>query len=493
MTAEPEVTTEQPEAEEKLDFRRIFPIFVIVLVDLLGLTIIIPLLPLYATSFGLTPAMIGLLGAAYPLMQFIGAPVLGRLSDQHGRKPVLVISQIGTLVGFIMLAFATSGWMLFLSRIIDGISGANIATAQAAISDSTSEKTRTQGLGLIGAAFGLGFIIGPVIAYTSLALTGNDYRAPAIAAAFFSLLSILLTSFWFKETLPEEQRGKSGDKPAFSFKSMFTAIAHPTVGILLVLIFAQQIAFGGFEQLLALFTLSNLGFNASGNAIIFVYVGVIVVAVQGYFIGKWSRRFGDRRLVYGGLALLAAGLLIFGFTPRQPIPSYSQAALEQELSSGGRVMPGETPPTNDVAIDLPNDTNNGWLGLAWVLVAMIPLSIGGGILQPAINSLITKRVDVLDIGGMLGISAAFLSAANALAPLIGGVLFQTLGPRSPFILGGILMAILLGIAMKMLTPGREESMATGLHAGAAAIKFTPLMRPKHPNKCVHAPECGRRV
>ena len=148
-----------PPAEDKLDFKRILPIFVIVLVDLLGLTIIIPLLPLYATSFGASPLVIGLLGAAYPIMQFVGAPVLGRLSDRFGRKPVLVISQIGTLIGFLMLGFATTLWMLFLSRIVDGISGANIATAQAAISDSTSEKTRTQGLGLIGAAFGLGFII----------------------------------------------------------------------------------------------------------------------------------------------------------------------------------------------------------------------------------------------------------------------------------------------------------------------------------------------
>lgn len=129
-------------AEEKLDYKRILPIFVIVLIDLMGLTIIIPLLPLYAASFGATPLMIGILGAAYPVMQFIGAPVLGRLSDRYGRKPVLVISQIGTLVGFIMLGLASTYWMLFLSRIIDGISGANIATAQAAISDSTTEKTR---------------------------------------------------------------------------------------------------------------------------------------------------------------------------------------------------------------------------------------------------------------------------------------------------------------------------------------------------------------
>ena len=169
--------------KDKLDFRKIFPIFVIVLIDLLGLTVIIPLLPLYAASFNATPVLVGVIGAAYPAMQFLGAPVLGRLSDRYGRKPVLVLSQIGTFIGFIILGFANSLWMLMLSRVIDGISGANIATAQAVITDSTSEKTRTQGLGLIGAAFGLGFILGPAIAFGALSLTGNNYSAPAFLAA----------------------------------------------------------------------------------------------------------------------------------------------------------------------------------------------------------------------------------------------------------------------------------------------------------------------
>ncbi|PIE81558.1 MAG: hypothetical protein CSA11_04270 [Chloroflexi bacterium] len=458
MTSEEEFVVE-PEAEEKLDFKRILPIFVIVLIDLLGLTIIIPLLPLYAASFGLTPVMIGVLGAAYPLMQFIGAPTLGRLSDRYGRKPILVISQIGTLSGFILMALATSGLILFVARIIDGISGANIATAQAAITDSTSEKTRTQGLGLIGAAFGLGFIIGPVIAYSALAISGNDYRAPALAAAFFSLLSILLTTFWFKETLPEEKRGQSGgDKPSFSFKSMVTAVTHPTVGLLLVLMFAQQLAFGGFEQLLALFTLSNLGFNASGNAVLFVYIGVIVVAVQGYFIGKWSRRFGDRRLMFGGLALLAVGLVLMGLTPRQPTPGYSLAALEAELSESGNPTVGETPTAADISIDLPPDDHNGWLGMVWIMLAMVPVSIGGGILRPAINSLITKRISAQEAGGMLGISSSFSSAANAIAPVIGGIMFQAFGLRSPFLAGGILMALLLFAAIRVIMPGREETV-----------------------------------
>ncbi len=450
--------------DEKLDFKRILPIFVIVLIDLLGLTIIIPLLPLYAASFGITPAVIGLLGAAYPTMQIIGAPVLGRLSDRYGRKPILIISQVGTFAGFILLGFAHTVVLLFIARIVDGISGANISTAQAAITDSTTEKTRTQGLGLIGAAFGLGFIVGPVIAFISLAASNNDYRIPAFVAAGFSLLSILLTTFWFHETLPEEERGQRQNLDTFSFKALMKALSNPAVGILLILIFAQQLAFGGFEQLLSLFTLSNQGFNASRNAIIFVYVGIIVVAVQGYFIGKWSRRFGDRRLIYGGLALLAIGLTAIAFTPRQPIPGYSKAALEAELS-GGRQGVAETPPTQDVAVSLPDESNTGWLGLGWILVAMVPIAIGGGILQPTINSLITKRVEPQEIGGILGISSSFLSAANALAPVIGGILFQTLGPRSPFWSGGLLMALLLILALRLVTPGREENMAAGLARG----------------------------
>jgi len=134
---------------------------------------------------------------------------------------------------------------------------------------------------------------------------------------------------------------------------------------------------------------------------------------------------------------------------------------------GDRALPGETPPTQDIAIEIPDDDNTGWLGMAWILVAMIPIAIGGGILQPAINSLITKRVEPLEVGGMLGISAAFLSAANAIAPLIGGALFQAIHPAAPFIAGGILMAALLLLAVRLIKPGREESATSGLARGGA--------------------------
>jgi DHA1 family tetracycline resistance protein-like MFS transporter len=452
-------------SDEKLDFKKVLPIFIIVLIDLLGLTIIIPLMPLYATSFGANALTIGFLGATYPIFQFIGAPLLGRLSDRYGRRPILLISQLGTLIGFLLLGLTNSLWMLFLSRIVDGISGANISTAQAAISDSTTEKTRTQGLGLLGAAFGLGFVVGPIIAFVSLAVSGNNYHVPAFAAAGFSLISVLLTWFWFEETLPVEKRGQHSAKAAFTPAAMFAALRHPQVGLLLVLIFAQQIAFGGFEQLLSLFTLSRLGLNASGNAIIFVFVGVIVVMVQGGFIGPWSRKFGDRKLATIGLALLAAGLTLTSLTPRQPMPSYSKTALETELNGNPQNRGHEMPTTSNVAVELPPDNNKGWLGLAWILFAMIPAAIGGGVLQPAINSLITKRVEPIEIGGMLGISAALLSGANAIAPLLGGALFQGLGPSAPFLLGGIALGVLMFLAMQLIKPGREELAPAGLARG----------------------------
>lgn len=454
-------------SEEKLDFKRILPVFVIVLIDLLGLTIIIPLLPLYSVSFGASPLVYGLLGAAYPVMQFIGAPLLGRLSDRYGRKPILVISQIGTLIGFLVLGFANTLWMLFAARLIDGLSGGNISTAQAVITDSTTPKTRTQGLGLIGAAFGLGFIIGPIIAFVALKASGNNYAVPAFVAAGASLISILLTSFWLQESLPADQRGRAKDKSAFGFGALIEALRHPSVGLLLVLMFGQQLAFGGMETMIALFTLNRLGMNSSDNAALFVFVGVIIVAVQGYFIGKWSRALGDRKLIYVGLALLAVGLILIALTPRVAVAWYSEDALRAELSedSGGTA---ETVSTESLEVPIPPQEPNGWPGLGWLLLAMIPCAIGGGVLHPSLNSLITKRVEHDEVGGMLGISAALFSAGNALAPVIGGAMFGVFGAGSPFIAGGTLIALLFIAALRAIQPGREEMVPAGLARGASA-------------------------
>jgi len=432
-------------AGEKLDFKKILPIFIIILIDLLGLTIIIPLLPLYATEFGAAPATIGLLSAAYPALQFFAAPVLGRLSDRYGRKPILVISQVGTLIGFLVLGFANSLWMLFLSRLIDGISGANIATAQAIITDSTTEKTRTQGLGLLGAAFGLGFIVGPLIAFVALALSNNNFHVPAFVAAAFSAGSVILSIFMLEETHKTPGAAVKSE-PSLGLKGFTNAMRYPGIAFLLILAFAQQIAFGGFEQLLSLFTLSRLGLDGSGNAVIFVFIGAVVVVVQGYFIGKWSRRFGDRVLVFIGLSTLAVGLLLMAFTPSQPPPWYNKASLTQQLNaqSGGTTLSPQ-------AITLPEDTNKGLGGIGWLMLVMVPAGIGGGILQPSINSMITKRVDESERGGILGTSSSMYSAANVIAPLMGGVLFQ-LNSGLPFIVWGLIIAVLFLLARAYLKP-----------------------------------------
>lgn len=443
---------------DKLDFKLVFPIFVIVLVDLLGLTIIIPLLPLYAASFGATPLLVGVIGAIYPLMQLIGSPLLGQLSDQLGRKPVLLVSQIGTFAGFILLGFANGLPLLMISRAIDGLSGGNIVAAQAAITDSTTEKTRAQGLGLIGAAFGLGFTLGPAIAGIALALSGNDFRVPAFIAAGFSLLSILLTRFWFRETLTPARRAEARTRRGgvsgwlHNFQRAFSL---PVVALLLVLMFMQQLVFGGFEQLLSLFTLGRLGMDAAGNALLFVFVGIVLVFVQGKYIGPWSRRFGERRLILAALALLAAGLIASAVTPSQTVPWYSYDRMLQQMSEAG-ARASET----GVQVPLPPDGSSGLLGLAWLLVAMVPIAIGGGLLSPSINALITRRVSASEVGATLGVSASLVSAANAITPLIGGAIFQFLGISAPFLLGGVVLALLLWVVTRRLKPGVDQVAAT---------------------------------
>lgn len=429
-------TPEQP--SEKLDFKRILPIIVIVLVDLIGLSIIVPLMPYFAARFSATPLVIGILQATYPLMQFVGAPILGRLSDRFGRRPILIISQIGTLAGFILLGFSNTLWLLFLSRIIDGLSGANMSTAQAAIADSTTEKTRTQGLGLLGAAFGVGFVLGPMIAYAVLALSHGNYQAVAFTAAVFSFGSIVLTTFWFHETHHDDSPSIKTLKSPFTFTLMLDALRRPAVGFLLVIMFFYQIAFGGYEQLFSLFTLARLGMSATDTAGLFALAGVFIIIVQGGLIGRWSKMKGDRWLVILGVSTLAIGLIGTALTPRIPVPWYDQAKVVEGLAGQSDLNLS----MQNIKVTLPDETNKGWFGIIWLLVASFPAALGGGVLHPAINSLITKSSNKNEVGGMLGISAGFYSAANAIAPLFYGSLFQWFGAPVPFFAGGAILLIL---------------------------------------------------
>lgn len=438
---------------DKLDFKRILPILVIVLVDLMGLSIIIPLLPLYAARFGAEPILVGVLQAAYPMMQFIGAPILGRLSDRFGRKPILIVSQLGTLAGFILLGFANSMFLLFVSRIIDGFSGANISTAQAAIADSTNERNRTQGLGLVGAAFGVGFVLGPILAFVVLAVSGQNYQYVAWTAAFFSLVSILLTLFWFRETIAETDDPEASRKRRpFSLDALRSVINRPTIAFLLLVMFFYQVAFGGYEQLFSLFTLTRLGMDARDTSGLFMLAGIFIIIVQGGLVGRWSKQKGDRWLALMGIGTLAIGLIGTALTPAVPVPWYEKARVLESLAGQGNFRVS----VQSININLPEESTRGWYGITWLLVASLPAALGGGTLQPAINSLITKSSEKSEVGGMLGLSSAAYSAANAIAPLFYGSLFQWFGGPVPFLAGGAILLTLFIFAPGVIKNNRES-------------------------------------
>lgn len=437
-----------------LDRRRVLPIFLLVFVDILGLTVILPLLHLYAVAFGAGPLQIALAIAAFPLAQLVGVPVMGALSDRYGRKPLLLISQVTTCISFILLGLATSLELVILSRLLDGLFGANLSTAQAALSDITDETNRTRGLGITGAAFGLGFIFGPVIALISLELT-NSLAVPAFTAAIYSFVSILVTGFLFKETHPPEMRGRS-QHVWLSPLTILRYLLKPSLGILLLLMFAQQVIFFGYESLLGLFTLTRLGFLGRGNAVLFLVIGLILVMVQLRFIGRWSARLGDRRLATLALGALALGLLLTATTPESPHPLYLREMVARDLLGA---QPSATEAMiGDFGIELPNNENRGFAGILWLLAAIVPVSIGAGLIRPALNSLITQSVSAFEYGQALGVSSALVSAANACAPLIAGLIFQGLGSSAPFAIGGVLMAGLSVLSL-LLPPTSSRGTA----------------------------------
>jgi DHA1 family tetracycline resistance protein-like MFS transporter len=392
------------------------------------------------------------------LAQLIGVPVMGMLSDRFGRKPLLLISQITTCISFIMLGFANSLAMVIFSRLFDGLFGANIATAQAALSDVTDESNRSAGLGLTGAAFGLGFIFGPLISLLALEAT-DSLAVPALSAAIYSAISILLTLFLFEETLPPEKRQQQSDdnkahQSRLSPVIIWGYLRQPQIGFLLVLMFAQQVIFFGFESLMGLFTLSRLGILGQGNAILFLIIGTVLVIVQVRFIGRWAQRWGEMRVAQVALGLLASGLILVALTPQQPQPFYVQARVQYELA---QQAPSSTEAIlGDLGVELPAEGNNGIIGIVWMAVMIVPLSVGAGLIRPALNSLMTKQVSQREYGAILGVSAAFVSAANATAPIVGGLLFQRAGTTTPFLLGGIMMALLWSISLLHL---RRSSQA----------------------------------
>jgi len=393
---------------------KIGTLFLIVFIDLIGFGIIIPILPLYAEEFGPSPFAFGLLMASFSLMQFVFAPVLGRLSDRYGRRPVLLVSLVGSAVGYVLFGFAGSLGMLFASRIVDGISGANISTAQAVIADITGPEDRAKGMGAIGAAFGLGFILGPAIGGLLVSIA---HWLPGVAAAVTSLVAAVLVLTVLPETL-DPNAGIEARRRRLDLRSLARAMAHPFLGLCLVMVLFIIFAFSNFETTFAQFVQLKFELTKSQISFLFVYAGVLAALVQGGLAGRLAKRFGEARLVTAGTFL---GFLGLGFLPYL-----------------------------------------GSLGL--VMVSLAVLAVGQGLASPALSSLTSKLVAADEVGGVMGIYQSMSSLGRIGGPFWAEMVYGTLGVAWPYRTGSLFM--LLACVVSFIVLARLKGIDPTIHPAA---------------------------
>jgi DHA1 family tetracycline resistance protein-like MFS transporter len=356
-------------------------IFITVFIDLVGFGIVIPVLPYYAerASFGATPREVGLLFASYSVMQLIFSPVLGRLSDKYGRRPILLISLMGTCLGFLILGFATTLTMLFIGRIIDGISGGNISTAQAYIADITTKENRAKGMGLIGAAFGLGFVFGPAIGGI---LSHWGMNVPFLFAGALAFVNVILLYFMLPETVTPDHPARVSAASGRGWRQLIDALRQPQLAFVLTIYFLSIAAFSIMTAVFSLFMMFRLGYDPWHSGWIFAFVGIISALVQGGLIGKLVKRFGEPTLVIAGGVLFTVSLVLSPFVE----PS---------------------------------------LGLLGILSICAMSSIGNALLSPSLTSLGSKSASAGEQGSVMGVMQSVASLARAVGPSIAAVIIYS--------------------------------------------------------------------
>src|SRR5579862_8484255 len=384
--------------------RPLLIIFLTIFVNLVGFGIIVPLLPFYAETFGASPLVIGLLFAIFSVCQLVAAPVLGDLSDRYGRRPVLILSLAGTVVSFVMMALATSLTILFLARIVDGLSGGNISTARAYVADVTEPKDRARAYGLIGAAFGLGFIFGPAL---SGVLAGVSITAPIWAAALLTLVATLVAWFWLPETVHRAQAGTG-----VPFRNLPALLHRPALRRVLVIDFFYWLAFAMFQTTFALFTARRFSFDASKTGYFFAIFGVLGAIVQGGMIRPVVRRLGDKRTLVAGLLFSVVGLVV--------------ATLAHSV-----------------------------MLFAFTLV---PLALGIGFGHPTISSLVSQAARMEEQGLVQGAASSVESLGRTIGPVWGSASFQRLGDGTPFLSAAALLVltILMSVGYRVREPAAGE-------------------------------------
>jgi DHA1 family tetracycline resistance protein-like MFS transporter len=361
-------------------------IFITVFIDLVGFGIIIPLLPFYAESFGANAFTIGLLGTSFSLMQFVFSPVWGRWSDKIGRKPIILVGLLGSCISYVAMALAGSLVLLFVARIIGGIAGANVATAQAYIADITTPEDRAQGMGLMGTAFGLGFIFGPAIGGL---LSRVSPETPMWFAAALCLGNFVAA--WF--LLPESRRVTASTKALGRMAAFRHAMNKPTLLLVLALYFIVTMAFSAFEATFALFSEARFGYTAASIGFLFAFIGAVLAIVQGVLVGRVVKRVGERTLIPLAILLISISIGMLPFV-------WSVPAL---------------------------------------LVALFFLAVGMGFNSPSLSSMVSKLSDADDQGGTLGLASSLASLGRVVGPASGGYLYDAYGMTTPYVSSAALM------------------------------------------------------
>jgi MFS family permease len=373
-------------------------IFATIFLDLLGVGILVPVIPFLVRQFDSNALTVGLLALSFSAAQFVCSPALGVLSDRYGRRPVLLLSLVGTAVGYVLFGMAGSLLMLFLARLIDGATGGNISTAQAYIADITPPQDRAKNFGLVGAAFGLGFIIGPALGGL---LAKISLSAPAYGAAALTLLTVGFSYFFLPETLrPEARRTAAiGVADLNPFTQGLRALQRSELLPLMLAVFILNFAFSGLQTNFAVYTADKLGMGPEANAAVFAYIGVIAVLMQSVVVRRLAKRYNDRRLATVGLGVMAVGFFTTAFA--------------------------------------------GTVPMLYLACTLTP--VGSGLTTPTLTSMISKLVSSREQGWILGASQSFASLARIAGPVWAGLVYDKVSLGAPYWTGALCLLATLAV------------------------------------------------
>jgi multidrug resistance protein len=362
-------------------------IWTTVALDLVGFGIVVPILGRYAERFGANGLQVGLMFASFSVAQMVFAPILGRISDKVGRKPVIVFSLIGTAVGSFVTGAAGALWVLFLGRILDGASGASVAVAQGAVADIAPPEQRARLMGMLGAAFGVGFVVGPALG--GLAALGGPH-VPFYLAGSIAAINAIAAIIRLPETKP--------DTSHITEKHQRGTALSPALKRFALVGFLSMLGFAGFEATFSIWGEKQFGFTEGSASIVFVFVGVTLVAVQGGLIGPLTQRLGSRKLLRIGLSLVAVGLLLLGFSTTWPL----------------------------------------------LFIALFLLSLGQGMSGPSGSALVAELAPVERRGEAIGYQQSTAAFGRVAGPVMAGALFDHVGISAPFFVSGVLILCAVG-------------------------------------------------